>query len=169
MLTPNPVQTTYTQYISAAQNGMLAASTGWDIDTKITEDISGNGIGFGLAVSQSYVNDRGVVLGNLSGFNFVGITCADPTLPNLDSGAGGIPFTDKYQNGDNTAVLPRGDLWVVVGDTVVAGNPVYYNSVTGQLGASGISNATEILGARWMTSASSAGLAVVRLTGAPAH
>jgi hypothetical protein len=37
------------------------------------------------------------------------------------------------------------------------------NSVTGQLGASGISNAVLIKGCRWMTSAVTSGLAVVRL------
>lgn len=171
MLTPPPVQTTYTQYINVGQNGMIASATGWDIDTRIAEDItsSANGIGFGLAVSQSLMTDRGACIGQLSGGVFVGITCADPTLPNVVPG-----FTDLYNEGDNMAVLVRGDIWVIVGDNVAAGGDVYFNSVTGQLGASGISNAVHVLGARWMTSVPSddpqltievGSLAVCRLTG----
>lgn len=158
MLTPNPVQSSYQQYINAGQNGMPASTTGWDVDTRICEDASGNGMGFGLAVSQSYVTDRGAVLGQLSGFNFVGITASDVTLPNVSS-----TFTDKYANGENMAVAVRGDWWVTVGTAVTPGTAVYYNSVTGVLGASSISNAVLIKGARWMTTAANAGLAVLRL------
>lgn len=158
MLTPGPVQSTYSQYLQAAQNGMLASTSGYDVDTKIIEDASGNGIGFGLAVSQSYVTDRGAVLGQLSGFAFVGITVSDVTLPNLSA-----TFTDKYADKDNAGVLVRGDLWVTSSTIVAAGGNVYFNSVTGALGASSISNAVLIKGARWMTSAAAAGLAVVRL------
>jgi len=147
MLTPPPVQTTYTQYINVGQNGMIASATGWDIDTRIAEAVTTAGIGFGLAVSQSLLTDRGAVIGQLSGGVFVGITAADPTLPNVVAG-----FTDLYNEGDNMAVLVRGDIWVITGDNVAAGGDVYFNSVTGQLGASGISNAVHVLGARWMTS-----------------
>jgi hypothetical protein len=147
MITPAPVQTTYNQYETVAQNGMPASMTGWDADTKLAEAASPDGIGFGLAVSQSNIADRGAVLGQLSGGAFVGITMADQTLPNVTAG-----FTDKYQEGDNMAVLTRGDLWVDVVGVVAAGGSVYFNSVTGQLGPSGISNAVQITGAKWMTS-----------------
>jgi hypothetical protein len=149
MLTPPPVQTTYTQYINVGQNGMIASATGWDIDTRIAEAVTtgATGIPFGIVVTQSLLTDRGAVIGALSGGVPVGITAADPTLPNVVPG-----FTDLYNEGDNMAVLVRGDIWVITGDNVTAGSEVYFNSVTGQLGASGISNATALLGARWMTS-----------------
>jgi hypothetical protein len=159
MLVPGPVQSTYQQYINIGQNGMPATTTGWDVDTRIFEDTSGDGIGFGLAVSQSYKTDRGAVLGQLSGFNFVGIAVSDITLP----AAAARLTPDVYYDQDNMATAVRGDWWVVVGDAVAAGGAVYMNSVTGQLGASGITNAVLIKGARWMTSAAMSGLAVVRL------
>ena len=43
MLVPNPVQTTYTQYLTAGQNGMPATTTGWDVDTKICENVESPG------------------------------------------------------------------------------------------------------------------------------
>ena len=159
MLIPAPVQTTYAQYLPVAQNGMPATTTGWDVDTRIFEDesVGQTGLGFGLAVCQG-ANDRGCRLGLLSGRNFVGISRADPTLPNIAAG-----FTDIYMNGENVNVHVRGDLWVIVGNAVTADAQVYVNSVTGQLGVSGISNGTLISNARWQSSAASAGLAIVRL------
>ncbi len=155
MLTPAPVQMTYTQYITKAQNGMPATMTGWDTDTKIFEDTSpAVGLGFGLAVCQGS-SDRGILVGAPSGKAFVGITRADPTLPNLDS-----DFTDKYQDGDNVAVFVRGDIWVLVEDLVRAGEGVLFDATTGVMGHDG---GTLIPNARWMTSASAGGLAVVRL------
>lgn len=156
MLQPSPVQTSYTQYLPVGQAGTPATMTGWDVDTKIFEDASpAVGLGFGLAVSQGGSSDRAVVVGALSGKAFVGITRADPTLPNIDP-----TFTDKYQDGDNVAVFVRGDIWVVAEGSVAAGELVYFDGTTGALGHSG---GTLIEDARWMTSAAAASLAVVRL------
>lgn len=155
MLQPDPVQSTYNQYLTVAMAGMPATMTGWDVDTKIFEDSSPPvGLGFGLAVGQGS-NDRGVVLGAPSGKAFVGITRADPTLPNVNT-----TFTDKYQDTDNVAVFVRGDIWVITEDAVFAGEVVKFNTTTGALGHDG---GTVIPGARWMTSADALSLAVVRL------
>ena len=175
MLTPSPVQTTYYRYLTVAQLGMPATTTGWDVDTRIAEDVASPkaGIPFGRAVSQGTLHgDRSAVLGTLSGKTFAGITAADVTLA---SSLVAESDTDKYIDGDNMAVAIRGDWWVIAADAVAAGGPVYFNSSTGELGASGISNATQILGAIWVTSAPLAvgqlmktevgTLAVVRLAG----
>lgn len=171
MITPSPTQTTYNQFLTSAQVGMPASETGWDVDNRLAEDPAGTGIGFGLAVCQGTASDMAATLGQLSGGGFVGITRADPTLPNVDSA-----FTDKYQDTDNMAVQVRGDIWVAPATAaVVAGDPVYFNSVTGQLGDSGIANAVLIPNAKWMTSfpmtqalLPAANLAVVRLGAVPA-
>ncbi len=159
MLQPAPVQTTYTQYMTVAQNGMPASTSGWDIDTKICEDVGGLGIGFGLAVSQGSLHgDRSACLGTFSGGNFVGITVADPTLPNIRAG-----FTDKYQDTDNMSVLVRGDIWVIAHEAVSAGDAGYFNATTGLLGNSNLTTGTIIEDARWMTTAVAGSLAVLRL------
>jgi hypothetical protein len=163
MLVPPPVQTTYIQYVGPGMNGMPATTTGWDVDTRIFEDQSVGqvGIGFGLAVCQG-ASDKGCRLGLMSGRSFVGITRADKTLPGVQ-GTGTTIYVDAYANGENVNVHVRGDIWVTVGTNVAADGQVYCNTATGLLGASGIANASQITNARWQTSASTSGLAVVRL------
>jgi len=151
MLTPLPVQTTYYRYLNPGQVGMPATETGWDISTRICEDMSlTTGIAFGLVVSQGTKHgDRSAVIGTASGGTVIGITASDHTLPTFVGGAG----VDKYNDGDNMAVMIRGDIWVLAVGTVAAGGPVYFNSATGQLGPSGIPNAVAIPGAQWLTAA----------------
>lgn len=147
MLRPSaPVQSTYNQYHSPAQNGIPATMTGWDIDARLAEDPHDAGIPFGRAVCQGLVSNAAATLGALSGGEFVGITRADPTLPNTDP-----DFTDKYADGENMAVMVRGDMWVIPATNVSPGGAVYFNSSTGELGASGISNAVLIANAKWIT------------------
>ena len=150
MLVANPVQTSYQRWANVGQVGMPATTVGFDVDTRICEDLSSPkvGIAFGVVVSQGTKHGaRSATLGLASGGAAVGITAADITLPNVQTS-----FTDRYQDGENMAVMRVGDLWVTVKtSTVVAGNPVYFNSSTGELGDSGISNATLLTGAKWMT------------------
>jgi hypothetical protein len=170
MFQSGPLQTVYTQYINVGQVGMRASMVTWVTDNRLCDDPTGVGIGFGLAVSQGTTHgDKSAVIGQVSGGEFVGITCSDPTLANLADVAG--MFTDKYSDSENMAVASMGDIWVAPVGIVAAGNPVYYNSVTGQLGPSSISNAVILTNARWMTSLPNSqpsyinfnGLAVVRL------
>jgi hypothetical protein len=168
MITPNPVQTTYQQYEGPGQVGMVASSLDNDIITRIAEDPAGTGIGFGLVVCQGTVSDYAATLGELSGGAVIGITIADPTLPNLNDVSG--KFTDKYSDKDNMAVMIKGDVWVAPNGNVSAGGDVYFDSVTGRLGPSTISNATHIANARWVTTypsndtlVTTGDLAIVRL------
>lgn len=172
MITPGAaVQSSYTQYQPVASVGMPATTSGWDVDTRIADDPVGTaGIGFGLAVCQATLHgDKSAALGQLSGSVFVGITRADPTQSNLTQS-----LVDHYLNGDNMPVFVRGDVWVAPKNTVLAGGAVYYNSSTGELGSSSISNAVLIANAKWMTSypitgtlLPTADLAIVRLGAAP--
>jgi hypothetical protein len=131
---------------------MPATTTGWDIDTRIAEDLSSPkvGIGFGLVVCQGTLHgDRSASVGQTSGTEVIGITAADHTLPALQTGAP----ADTYVDGDNMAVMVKGDIWVNAVGTVHAGGPVYYSTTTGQLGPSGLANGTLLTGAEWLTSA----------------
>jgi hypothetical protein len=161
MLQPAPVQPTYQRYLTPGQVGMLADETVWAADTRIVETAAG--IGFGLAVSQGALSDRGCIIG---GAAFVGVTRADPTLARADLSVPGTPSTlplDTYPQYDNAGVLTMGDIWVNCYAAVTPATTVTFSATTGQLGVAG----TTITHARWMTSASgSAGtpvLAVLRL------
>lgn len=147
MLTAAPLQTSYQQYGTAAQIGMPRDGQRYNIETGILEDPTGDGVGFGLAVSRGSLHgSKSVALGQLSGGAFVGITFLDASHFNR-----GGALADKFSDGDNIPVLDFGTIWVSPATTnVVAGHPVYFNSATGRLGDSSIANAVLIAGAVWM-------------------
>ena len=161
MLQPAPLQTTYQQYETAGQPGMSGSMVPWSIDNRILEDPTGNGVGFGFAVCQGYKSDKGCTLGQLSGGAFVGITHADVTLPLSSS----LPAIDTFYDTDNVPVQTLGDIWVTPETTVAAGSPVYFNSVTGGLGDSGVSNAVLIENAIWITSLPNLGQPTINFNG----
>jgi hypothetical protein len=141
----NVVQSSYTRYQPEGVAGAAATMHGWDADSRICESAA---IGFGLAVSQGSA-DNGAVLG---GALFVGVSVRDITLVHTTA--------DRYELYDNMAVMTRGDVWVTVGADVVKGNQAHYNTSTGVISDSG---GTAITASRFMTSASSGGLAILRL------
>jgi len=169
MFTPAPVQTTYQQYETVGQVGMPASMVLWAVDNRILEDPTGNGVGFGLAVCQGTESDKGCTLGQLSGGAFVGITRADVTQPIAQLTPPQAP--DTFYNTANVPVMTMGDMWVSPQTEVQAGSPVYFDSVTGELGDSSTDNAILIENAIWITSLPNGtqptvnfnGLAVVRL------
>ena len=73
---------------------------------------------------------------------------------------------DPIEAGDSVAVLRRGRVWVKTSAAVTAGNPVYVGNATAQLGdiadATGV-GLTLCPGARFATSTSGAGLALVEV------
>lgn len=150
------VQTTYSENIAPAVNGMVANMTNWDADTRIVE--TATGIPFGVAVGQGAA-DKGAVLGASAGTGFVGISVRDVTLPPRSA-------IDKYADGENMAVLTEGDIWVTVGGDVTAGGDVTFAASTGVLSSAATSGTQfAITGARWMTGATNGGLAILRLSG----
>ena len=144
------VQSTYAENIDAARAGLLAGCD-YNIDTGIVETAAG--IGFGLAVSQGSVSDKGVVLGGaLAGFR--GISVRDVTL-----GA----EVDAYAQYKNLGVITRGKVWVTVAVAVAPNDPVHYVSATGAFTNTG--DIGPILGARYVTTAGIGELAQVELSG----
>lgn len=143
----NTVQSSYGRYMTAGAAGQPADMHNYDADTRICESTA---IGFGLAVSKTG-NDNGCILG---GTVFAGIAVRDVTISH--------DTPDQYQEGDNVAVMVRGDIWVKVGAAVEAGRAVSYNTTTGVIGTSG----TAIAGAAFLDSAAENGFARVRLSNA---
>lgn len=152
------IQSTYSENIDDAVNGMLANANN-EVITKIVEET--NGIGFGVACSQGTADNQ-ADLGASAATGFIGISVRDRSLVN-ESGQ----EADEYQDGQNIALLVRGEIWVTTGGAVNDGDDVTFNSTTGVLSSAATSGSQfAITGARWMTTASSGGLARVRLGGA---
>lgn len=149
------LQSTYPTAMRKGFPGQVVNETNWDADTLIVETVAG--IGFGLACGQGAADD-GVILGAGSAAGFVGISMKDITLVVSDA--------DKYQRYANAAILNEGDIWVTTGGAVVAGGDVTFVASTGVLGSVAADGTHfTIAGARWMTSAGSGELAIVRLSG----
>jgi hypothetical protein len=148
-MTQNTVQSSYSRYQSAGVAGAFADMSGWDADSLICESAS---IGFGLAVSAGTA-DNGAVLG---GATFRGISVRDITVVHSTA--------DRYEQHDNMAAAVRGDIWVLTATAVVNRKQAYYNSSTGEIGGSGISNAVAIAGAVFLDTAGSGAMARVRLS-----
>jgi hypothetical protein len=154
------VQTTYGRTLTKALAGQPADEHRFTADTLQVNKAAG--IGFGLVVSYNGTNNRDVGLG---GTDPIGISVRSTTLRPSDE--------DTYQDNADIVVLTKGDIWVTTEDNVAAGDLVEYNITTGQLGSDG---GTELLGARWMTTALAGAIALVRLgprsargEGAPAN
>lgn len=146
-----PVQTAYSENIPVGYAGMVVDMTQADVVSRVCETAAG--LAFGVAVSQG-TNDNGVLLGG-SLTDLLGITVRDVTLD--PSAADVVP---QYAN---LGVLVKGDIWVVAAAAITVGDPVHYDTTTGLLTNTG--GIGPIVGARWMRSAASGALGVVRLSG----
>jgi hypothetical protein len=149
------VQTTYSETIAAAQAGM-PADAAFKADTRTVETVAG--IAPGLAIGQGSAA-KGAILGAAAATGFAGVGIR--AQANLNS-----TTPDTIARYDDISVMTQGDIWVTVGGNVTAGQDVTFNTTTGVLStiAADASNFT-IAGARWMTSASSGALAILRLNG----
>lgn len=138
------LQTEYRDNLAPAVAGAQATMIPATLISRNVE--TEGGIGFGRGVSQGET-DKGVVLG---GTAFVGITLLDRSA----MGPG-----DTFREGDSARVMTKGDIWVVAEDAVEAGDPVHMTATGGFSNTGG----TAIANARWDTSTTADGLAVVRL------
>jgi hypothetical protein len=150
------VQSTYTSNIPQAVAGMVADMNQYRVDSRNVETVAG--IGFGVICGKG-ASDKGIVVGGP--INLVeGVTVRDVTLA-----FGSTP--DLYLRYALAGVLKFGDIWVTNSGpgAVVAGNDVTYSNVTGALGTEAVAGAIvgPLVGWRWMTSAASGALAIVRV------
>ena len=124
------VQSTYRPQIAAGLEGMIAEMTGSEVGTRICETAAG--IGFGKAVSQG-AGYKGCII---AGSAFIGLTVRDITLAlaPVDPLSDTANTLDKFGQYTNVPVMSRGHMWVKPQGVVAAGDAVYYDTTTGQLG-----------------------------------
>jgi hypothetical protein len=148
------VQTNYNQTMRPALAGM---KTDMSPETIVSRQVEGAaGLAFG-AVAVKGTGDR-QVKASAAAAAFAGIALIDPVLSPL------TPPTnpDQYNAGEMAALMLKGTVWVVAGEAVAAGDPVYFVPASGALMKTATGN-TQIANARWDTSAASGALAVLRL------
>lgn len=143
------VQTTYSATHAQWVEGMIPDMQPGNDITMLAEDAEG--IGFGKVCVQGTADNQ--VVDSEATVKFAGIAVLDTTQP-----------TGKYEQYANVRVRRKGPIVVSASLAVAVGDPAYYVPATGVL--TNVSNSganTLIANARWDTSTSGAGLAVLFL------
>lgn len=158
------IQTTYPDTQPVAVAGAQATMLRGDLISRTVEDAA---IGFGKAVTQGTA-DKGCTAFGSGDTTFLGITVLDRSASGLTVTDGQVTArtNDAFGVGESariSAVGGGGDVWVVCASGCSAGDSVFVRPSNGDFQDSNANSAVQIPGARWDTSASAAGLAVVRL------
>lgn len=151
---PTPVQSTYSERMAPVGPGTITSSD-YDTVTGLCETAA-PGIGFGLAVSQGTLSDKGMVLGgSLAGFR-------GPSVRDITLGA----EQDKYLPPNNVSAARRGQVMLEPGTAVLANDPVWFDTVTGIFyKATGTNRVGPVKGAHWVTSCGAGGRAEAYFSG----
>ena len=141
------VQSTYPDTITNAYAGAIANQEPKTLISRTVED--SGGIAFGLAVMQGTA-DKGCVVSD--GDAFLGVVVRTQSVE--DGSFEGVAYRDEAR------IMTKGVVWVTVSGAVNAGDGVEVQA-DGALAAFG--SGTEVVGARWDTSATNGNLAQLRL------
>jgi len=146
------VQTTYLDNIPVAVAGQIANMVPATLISRNVEDAAG--IGFGIAVAQGTA-DLGCKAFGSGDTAILGITARERSVD--------ANTPDEFGENDTARIMTKGCIWVTASVAVNAGDPVYVIPATGAFAKTNASSAVQIAGARWDTSTTGAGLAIVRL------
>lgn len=150
------VQDTYLENMRPGVPGQQANMEPVDFLSRSNE--AATVIGFGVIVKQG-VNDKGCVadLTNLNADNYLGLSVRERSVrPETPNG---------FAQYESVRIARRGCFFVTVGAAVTAGTDVTVNTTTGALSSTAVGAGQVLIpNARWETSASSGGLAIVRLS-----
>lgn len=121
--------------------------------------IVADGIPFGVAVGFPVTGDdrarQVIVAPTLQ--NFLGLSVR--ALDNMQPVSGAF----KYEDQETVAVLQRGYVWATVVNGCVPDDAVYYDDTTGALQTTTGMDEVLIPGARWITTATAGGIALVNI------
>jgi hypothetical protein len=148
------VQTTFSETMRPALEGMIADTTPQTILSRVVEGTGG--IGFGK-VALKGTGDLQVRAA--PGGVYQGITVADLTIQHIAPPAGGPDF---YPEKDVCNIIVQGSIWVLASVAVTAGEPAYFVPATGVITNVSTAN-TAIPNARFESSAGIGALTKLRL------
>lgn len=146
------IQTVYNDELVAGVAGEIANSIPATLISRTVETEAGAALGVPMA--QGTADLGAVIFAGNAAAGFVGITVRerslDPNTPNL------------FAQYETARLMTKGAVYVQASEAVDAGDAVYINDTTGVFSKTA-TGATLIAGARWDTSTTDAGLAIVRL------
>lgn len=149
------VQSTYNETMDAARAGMRANMEPVDLISRTVETAAG--VGFGKVVQQGTA-DKGCKsdLSGMTAQTYVGITMRErgvrPETPNA------------FAQYESALIMRKGVIWVEVAVAVTPADIVTVTLASGVIGKTAVgAGVVAIPNARWESSTSGAGLAVLRL------
>lgn len=113
------LQTTYPLRQPIGFEGQKVDGREYDAETKLA---SGAAISFGRPVARGAADNQCILLTAANAAKFLGISVRDVSLRPTSG--------DKYQVGDNVAVLTRGPIFVRVEGAVAADDVAHFNTAT---------------------------------------
>ncbi|PHP66542.1 hypothetical protein CSC94_12695 [Zhengella mangrovi] len=150
------VQTTYSDKMAAAFNGMIANEEPSVLISRTVE--TSGGVGFGIPVIQGSTDD-GCDEVAASTDAVIGITCRDQSV--------NPAAADTFGEGASALLMRSGVIWVTVTDAggVAAGDPVWVKVADGTFSNAdvGTDGSLKLAGCRWESSAANGGLAKIRV------
>lgn len=146
------IQNTYEENIRQAVAGQVGNMYPAGFISRTVEDAAG--IGFGIAVAQGAA-DFGCKAFGSGDTAVLGITARERSLDANEP--------NKFAEGDTARVLTEGAIWVQAAVAVTAGAGVFVRPSNGDFQPTNANSAVQIAGARWETSTTGAGLALVRI------
>lgn len=139
------VQTSYSTNITPAFVGQIANTEIYNVISRTIEDAN---VGFGVALAQG-AEDMGAKVGTGT---FIGVTVRDRSVEAKNQ--------NTFAVGSTAGLMTKGVIWVVAGETVVAGDAAGFDA-TGKIVKA--ATGTEIPSARFDTSGSTGELVKLRL------
>lgn len=154
-INPLVIQSTFPETMKEGFPGMINRMV--DFNTITKNCATAAGIPWARAVSQSTVNDIDAVIGGTL-VGFLGFSVMDPTIvvPTYSGYA-----ADVYPQYASLTVLTKGEMFAITAVATLAGDPVNFVAVDGQLSNTG--GIGPIPGARWKYARAGGALNVVQL------
>lgn len=155
------IQSTYSQYLTAALPGNFATTTNLDDwVSKITDTV----ISFGFGVTRG-AKDNSVKLPAATGFEFMGIVRRNLNVENSDNVETAASVAGKFSE-----IITNGYVFVICEDGCSPGDDVYLrHTVNGALDPGGFrtdadtANADQITSATWETTTAAGEVGIIKL------
>lgn len=149
-------QTTYSNAPAAGLPGQIANEEQSNIISKIVETSGGIDFGQPCARSATAANENSCRL-MASGASFLGVAVLNRAV-GADASS-----PDTYAENTVAAIITEGPVYVTVGETVVPGDDVYWNSSTGKYGTTSGGSNVQLADATFETNAVANGVAIISL------
>lgn len=151
-----PTQTSYAERHSAGFAGQIATTIPCTLVSVNVQEAAG--IAFGAPVVKGTADRDGIVPNANGENNFIGIAVRE-----VSSRLNVAADADKFPQYTEARVMTKGDIWVVAGENVAAGEAVFITEAAAAIMGGTPSTNQFAINAKWLDTTSSGQLGRIRL------